>query len=271
LGALAKGFVLKNIAAYIPGTDPKLKRQFIMLSAHYDHIGIADTAILAEGKADSIYNGARDNATGTAAVIAAARYFGKHPATRSMLFICFTAEEEGEVGSEYYSDNPLVPLNQTVFDLNIDNAGYNTTHAICLFGRGRTTADTLIEKACRGYGLAVLAEPPGRELFERSDNFKLAQTGVPAPCFSLGMLEWDQRIDRYYHRVSDEVENMDLDYIVKFIRAYILSAQYIANDPVQPRWTAGDVFQNAWLNLYASPSHPNASPQHAVLPSPAHP
>jgi hypothetical protein len=85
------------------------------------------------------------------------------------------------------------------------------------------------------------------------------------------MLEWDQRIDRYYHRVSDEVENMDLDYIVKFIRAYILSAQYIANDPVQPRWTAGDVFQNAWLNLYASPSHPNASPQHAVLPSPAHP
>jgi Peptidase family M28 len=271
LNAAINGFVLKNIVAYVPGNDPILRREYIMLSAHYDHIGVADTPILAEGKEDSIFNGARDNATGTAAVIAAARYFGKHPAKRSILFVCFTAEEEGEIGSAYYTGHPLVPLAQTVFDLNVDNAGYNTTHAICLFGLGRTNADTMIKKACMEYGLAVFAEPPGLELFERSDNFNLAQIGVPSPCFSLGMTAWDAKIDRYYHKVGDEVGNMDLNYIVRFIRAYILSAQYIADDPVQPRWTPGDPFENAWLSLYASPSHPNASPQHAVLPSPAHP
>src|SRR5580692_2732380 len=271
LGSASKGLVLKNIVACIPGTDPTLRKQYIMLSAHYDHIGIADNPTIEEGKLDSIFNGARDNATGTAAVIAAARYFGKYPPRRSVLLVLFTAEEEGEFGSDYYTDHPLIPPEQTVFDLNVDNAGYNTTNAICLFGRGRTTADTLIEKACREYGLAVLAEPPMLSLFERSDNFNVAQLGIPAPCFSLGMKEWDSTIDRHYHRVSDEVDNMDLNYIVKFIRAYILSAQYIANDPNQPRWTAGDIFEKLWLKLYAPPSHLNATPQHAIPPKPAHP
>ena len=127
-----KNFTLKNIVAYIPGTDPNLRRQYIMLSAHYDHIGIADAPAEVDGRLDSIYNGARDNATGTAAVIAAARYFGKYPPKRSVLLVLFTAEEEGELGSKYYTDYPLVPPNKTVFDLNVDNAGYNTTNAICL-------------------------------------------------------------------------------------------------------------------------------------------
>ena len=271
LGSSYKGVVLKNIVACIPGADPILRKQYIMLSAHYDHIGIADTPTIEAAKEDSIFNGARDNATGTAAVIAAGRYFGKNPPKRSVLLVFFTAEEEGEWGSDYYTDHPLVPPDLTIFDLNVDNAGYNTTHAICLFGRGRTSADTLIEKACHQYGLAVLSEPPALELFERSDNYNVAQLGIPSPCFSLGMTQWDRAIDRYYHRLSDEVDNMDLAYVVRFIRAYILSAQYIADDPIQPRWTAGDVFEKLWLNLYASPSPRSASPQHAVPPPPAHP
>src|SRR5579863_5120845 len=210
---------LKGRCVGSPGIDPTLRKQYVMLSAHYDHIGIADNPTIEEGKLDSIFNGARDNATGTATVIAAARYFGKCPPKRSVLLVLFTAEEEGEFGSDYYSDNPAVPPEQTVFDLNVDNAGYNTTHAICLFGLGRTTADTLIEKACHKYGLAIFAEPPNLHLFERSDNYNVAQLGIPAPCFSLGMTQWDGRIDRYYHRRGDEVGNMDLDYIVKFIRA----------------------------------------------------
>jgi len=266
-----KSFNLQNIIAFIPGTDPILRRQYIMLSAHYDHVGLADYSFEVDGKQDSIFNGARDNATGTAAVIAAARYFGKYPPRRSVLLVFFTAEEEGEFGSAYYAAHPLVPLKSTIFDLNVDNAGYNTTHAICLFGLGRTNADSLIQKACLNYGLAVLAEPPNLDLFNRSDNANFAKLGVPAPCFSLGMKKWDDDIDRYYHKRGDEVGNMDLDYVVRFIHAYILSAQYIANDPARPRWTPNDEFEKAWFSLYDSPVHLNASPQRAVLPPRQHP
>ncbi|MBS1661300.1 MAG: M28 family peptidase [Bacteroidetes bacterium] len=244
---------LKNIIAFIPGTDPILRKQYIILSSHYDHAGVADSAIMEEGKMDSIFNGAGDNAAGTAAVIAAAKYFARYPTKRSILFICFTAEEEGEFGSRYYVQNPAVPLDHTVYNLNIDNAGNNTTHAICLFGLGRTSADSLVEKACTQYGLTVLPEPAGQDLFNRSDNAQLAQKGIPAPCFSLGMTAWDEKVLARYHRLSDEVGNMDLDYIAKFIRAYILSAQYIANTPSQPKWAPGDPYESDWQTLFKKP------------------
>jgi hypothetical protein len=245
-----RGVTLKNILAFVPGTDPGLRSQYIILSAHYDHVGVADSTILENGKMDSIFNGARDNATGTAAVIAAVRYFARYPPLRSVLFICYSAEEEGEIGSSYYAEHPLIPLNHTVFNLNVDNAGYNTTHAICLFGLGRTSADSLIQKACMIYGLAVLPEPDGQDLFKRSDNYAMARKGIPAPNFSLGMKYWDKEVVDHYHRLSDEVDNMDLAYVVKFIRAYILSAQYIANEHLQPKWTQGDPFEKDWQTLF---------------------
>lgn len=242
---------VKNVLAFVAGTDPKLRDQYIVLSSHYDHVGVADSAVMENGKMDSIFNGARDNATGVAAVIAAARFFVQFPPRRSVLFICYTAEEEGEIGSKQYVNHPLVPLDRTVFNLNVDNASYNTTHAICLFGLGRTTVDSIVSEACMAYGLAVLDEPGGSEdLFERSDNYSMARNGIPAPNFSLGMKIWDKSITDRYHRLSDEVDNMDLDYVVKFIRAYILSAQYIANDPKRPRWTAGDPYEERWRALF---------------------
>lgn len=103
---------------------------------------------------------------------------------------------------------------------------------------------------------------PGHD--PRSDNFNFARYGMPAPCFSMGMKKWDAQIERTYHRRDDNVDNMDLDYVVKFIRAYILSAQYIANDPVQPHWAAKDEYEKAWLNLYV-PAHLNAPPRHAFV------
>jgi hypothetical protein len=259
-------FKLKNLIACIPGTDPVLRKQYILLSAHYDHIGRADYPLEVDGRLDSIYNGARDNATGVAAVIAAARYFGRFPPKRSVLVVCFTAEEEGELGSEYYSHNPLVPLEKTIFDLNIDNAAYNTTHAICLFGLGRTSCDSLIRAACTTYDLEFLPEPPRLNLFERSDNFNFAKLGVPAPCFSMGIKQWDAEIEHTYHRLEDNVDNMDFAYVVRFIHAYVLSAQYIANDPAQPHWTVGDEFEAAWRTLYAPPAHLSSDPQRAVPP-----
>jgi len=154
-----------------------------------------------------------------------------------------------EPGSRY-AQHPLIPLDHTVFNLNVDNAGYNTTHAISLFGLGRTSADTLVQMACKEYGLVVLAEPLFLELFARSDNYALAKVGIPAPTYSLGIKSWDNEIEKHYHKRSDEVGNMDLAYVVKFIRAYILSAQYIANDPSQPQWTKGDPYETHWQKLF---------------------
>jgi hypothetical protein len=250
LGSASNGLILKNVVAFVRGTDPGLRDQFIVLSSHYDHLGVTSPAVMEDGKMDSIYNGARDNATGTAAVIDAARYFARYPPKRSVLFICYTAEEEGLIGSEYYARHPLIPLDHTVYNLNVDNASYNTTHAVCLFGLNRTTEDSLINKASMAYGLALLDEPADEDLFARSDNASLAQRGIPAPTYSMGITVWNEKITNRYHRLSDEVANMDMEYVVRFIRAYILAAQYIANDPDQPRWAKGDPNEKEWQILF---------------------
>jgi len=241
---------LKNILAVVRGTDPILRSQYIILSAHYDHAGVADSTIMEDGKRDSIFNGARDNAAGTAAVIAASGYFARYPPKRSVLFICYTAEEEGEIGSRYYAEHPVIPLERTVCNLNVDNAGYDTTHAICLFGLGRTSVDSQVMEACAEYGLAVLPEPKDLDFFKRSDNYPLAEKGIPATCYSLGMTAWNRVVEERYHRLSDEVSNLDTDYIVKYVRAYVLSAEYIANGRLQPRWTEGDPLEKDWRTLY---------------------
>lgn len=249
-GTITKAINLKNVIGYISGTDAKLRSQYILLTSHYDHLGVAKEPKMEEGKMDSIYNGARDNASGTAAVIAAARYFAKYPPKRSVLFITYTAEEEGLIGSAYYATHPLVPLKKTVYNLNIDNASYNDTTLITLVGLGRTSADASIIKACKTYGMHVNNDPLGGSLFAESDNYPLAQKGVPAPTYSLGMKTFDTTITNRYHQLSDEVGNMDLNYVMKFIKAYILAAQYIANDAAQPTWTKNDPLEKEWLKLY---------------------
>jgi hypothetical protein len=246
-----KNIPAKNVLGWIEGTDPKLKNQFIVLSAHYDHLGVAKKPKMEEGKMDSIYNGARDNAIGTTAVIDAARYFAQHPAKRSILFIAYTAEEIGEVGSKYFSLHPLVPLKQLVYNLNIDNANYNDTSIITVIGLGRTSADEDIKKACAAYHLTAMPDPaPEQNLFDRSDNANLADKGIPAPTFSLGIKKFDAEINKRYHQLSDEVGNFDLDYGLKYIRSFILAAKYIADNPAQPVWIKGDKYEAAWKELF---------------------
>ena len=246
-----KAVVAKNVLGWLEGTDPKLKSQFVVLSAHYDHLGIAKKPKMEEGKMDSIYNGARDNAIGTTAVIDAARYFAQHPAKRSILFIAYTAEEIGEIGSRYFSENPVVPLNQLVYNLNIDNANYNDTSIITVVGLGRTSADADIKKACAAYHLTAMPDPaPEQNLFDRSDNVNLADKGIPSPTFSLGIKKFDAEINKRYHQLSDEVGNFDLNYGLKYIRSFILAAKYIADNPSQPVWDKGDKYEPAWKKLY---------------------
>jgi hypothetical protein len=243
-------FAAKNVMGWIEGTDPALKNEFIILSSHYDHLGVAQHPKMEEGKLDSIYNGTRDNAIGTTAVIDAARYFAKYPAKRSILFIAFSGEEMGLLGSKYFAEHPPLPLKSIVYDLNIDNASYNDTSSITLVGLGRTTADKDIKKACDQYGLSILSDPLGGRLFSGSDNTPLAEKGIPAPTYSLGMKSFDQSILNRYHQLSDEVGNFNLNYAMKFIHSYILAAENIANNPSQPQWTKGDQFEPVWKNLH---------------------
>lgn len=243
----------KNIVGWVEGTDRALKNQYIALSAHYDHIGVSPRPQESEGKMDSIYNGARDNAVGTAAVLNAARYFSKHPPKRSVLFLLYTAEEMGLLGSRYFAEHPPVPLNRIVYNLNCDNGGYNDTTIVTVIGLGRTSADDDIQKAAKAYGVTAIADPvPELNLFDRSDNLNLALKGIPAPTFGMGVTAFDSTIRKYYHQLADEVSSFNLRYAMVYIRSYVLAARNIANNPLQPTWKKGDKYEAAWKRLYGA-------------------
>lgn len=139
------------------------------------------------------------------------------------MFITFTGEEIGLLGSKYFAAHPAINLNKLVFNLNIDNGGVKNTSLINVIGLGRTSADKDIEKACTAYGLTLQGDPaPEMGLFDRSDNVSLAAKGVPAPTYGMGVNSVDESIMRYYHQLGDEIGNIDLDYVVKYMKSYIL-------------------------------------------------
>lgn len=249
-GKVNRAIVGKNVVAWIEGTDPQLKNEYLMLSAHYDHVGVGRP----DASGDSIYNGTRDNAVGTVAVINAAKYFAKNPPKRSVLLCAWTAEEKGLLGSGYFANNPLVPLNQIIYNLNIDNAGYNDTSIITVIGLGRTTADNLIEEAVAQFGKKAVSDPaPEQGLYDRSDNVNFARKGIPAPTFSLGFTEFGAELNKYYHQPADQVdENFDLAYALVYWKAYILSAQKIADRAERPKWQAGDKYEAVSKELYGT-------------------
>jgi hypothetical protein len=239
----------KNVVAWIEGTDANLKNEYILLSAHYDHVGVGTP----DAQGDSIYNGARDNAVGTVAVINAAKFFAKNPPKRSVLIALWTAEEKGLLGSAYFANNPLVPLDKIIYNLNIDNAGYNDTSIITVIGLGRTSADFLIEEAVADFGLVAKADPsPEQGLYDRSDNVNFARKGIPAPSFTLGFTAFDDEINKYYHKAADEVDSFDLNYAKLYWKSYILSAQKIANWNQTPTWSAGDRYEEVSKQLYGT-------------------
>lgn len=236
-----------NVVAYIEGTDPGMKEEYVMLSAHYDHIGVGP----ADAEGDSIYNGARDNAVGTVALLNAAKFFAENPPKRSIILCAWTAEEKGLLGSSYFADNPLVPLEKIVFNLNIDNGGYNDTTLITVIGLGRTSADQLIENAVAEFGIKAVPDPsPEQGLYDRSDNVNFAKKGIPSPTFSLGFTAFDEEIMKYYHQPADEVDNFNLDYAMLYWKAYLLSAQSIANSDESWKWVPGDKYEEVSKELY---------------------
>ncbi|MFD0797961.1 M28 family peptidase [Maribacter chungangensis] len=248
-GKKEKTLTTQNVIGVLEGTDPKLKDEYIMYSAHYDHVGIGAP----DSKGDSIYNGARDNGIGTTAVLSMAENLGKYPTKRSAVFIFFTAEEKGLLGSKYYVQNPVFPLKQIVYGFNTDGGGYNDTSLATVIGLGRTTAQKHIIKGAETFGLTAIDDPaPEQGLFDRSDNVSFASVGIPAPTYSTGFNAFDDEINKYYHQPGDEADSLDYDYLLKFYQGYVLSGRLIANDPERPFWVKGDKYEPAGNVLYGN-------------------
>lgn len=237
----------KNVIGFIEGTDPILKNEYVVYSAHYDHVGIGNP----DANQDSIFNGARDNGVGITAILEAARNLAQYPTRRSAIFVFFTAEEKGLLGSRYFVENSPVKLNDIVYNFNIDNGGYNDTSIVSVVGLERTTAEGNIQLACNAFGLQGI-EDPAREqgLFDRSDNVNFAKKGIPAPTFSLGFRAFDAEIFKYYHQPADEVNTLDFDYLLKYFKAYVLASRKIANEDSKPFWKEGDKYYDAGIELY---------------------
>lgn len=241
-----------NVAAVLPGADPKLKDEYMVVTAHYDHVGIGEQGGgFPYGKEDSIFNGARDNAIGVASLMLTAKAFAQSPPKRSVLFLAVTAEEQGLIGSSYFVKHPLIPLDKIVFNFNTDGAGYNDTTLVAVMGYDRTGIAKLIDEGAAEVGLKVVADPaPEQGLFDRSDNVSFAKKGIPALSYSPGFAAFDQALMKNYHQVSDEVETLDFNYLYKYTQAFIRTARLIADADERPFWVKGDKYEEAGKALY---------------------
>lgn len=237
-----------NIAGVVPGTDPKLKEEVVIYSAHWDHLGKG------EGPGDQIWNGAVDNASGTAAVLAMAETAVSHPAKRSQMFMLVFGEEQGLLGSKAYSQHPLWPLAKTAANLNLDSMNVvGQTKDIGTQGSERTTLGATAAAVAKGMGLTIAKVKPdlGGGYF-RSDHFSFANAGVPA--FSIGSGKVflknqeaskakDAALAQRYHQVTDEYDpTWDLSGMVQQAQFTLNLGYAIADAPRMPTWKKGDPF-----------------------------
>jgi len=244
-GKSNKNIKVPNVLGYVEGTDPKLKDEYIMISAHLDHVGVSPN----EG--DSIWNGARDNGIGIANMLTAAEYLAKNPPRRSVAFLACNAEEKGLLGSRWYADHPIIPLDKTVFDLNTDSGGYNDVSVVTVVGFNRTSVTPVLAKAASAFGLTAIDDPlPEENYYDRSDNVSFAAKGIPAVSFDPGYTEMNEEITRYYHQPADEANTLDYDYLTKYAKSLVYAVTMIGNFEDDIFWTAGDKYEDAGKELY---------------------
>ncbi len=243
----------RNVVAMIPGSDPNLKSQAVVFTAHWDHLGIGPAV-----KGDSIYNGAVDNATGCAIVIELARAWAKldPKPKRSAMFVAVTAEEAGLRGSEYYALHSPIPLGKIALDLNFDAFfPFGKTKDISVTGADRTTVWPVVQEAARKMNLTIQPEShPEQGHYYRSDHFPLAHAGVPAFSISLGTQYEDKPADfgeklfeqynsQHYHQPSDEYhDGWDFGGMLEAARFGLMIGTTVANQEKLPSWNAGDEF-----------------------------
>ncbi|PCI09048.1 MAG: peptidase M28 [Flavobacteriaceae bacterium] len=222
----AKGLDLFNVIGVLEGKSRK--DEYVIISAHYDHLGINN-----KKKGDSIYNGANDDASGVAAVLALAKYFKeKDDNERSIIFVAFTAEEMGIIGSNYFGTT--VNPENIVAGINIEMIGKESSFGpktAWLSGFDRSNFGTIIQKNLEGTAYKLYPDPyPKYRLFFRSDNAALAKLGIPAHSFSTTQID----IDKDYHKVTDEAEGLDVGTITETIRAIAIGTQSIIDGTDTP-------------------------------------
>ncbi|QDZ08953.1 M28 family peptidase [Sphingomonas panacisoli] len=237
-----------NVIGIIPGTDPKMKDEVVILSAHLDHIGVGKPDKLG----DTINNGAEDNAIGIASLIEEAKRFvasGKPP-RRTVMFLAVTAEEKGLIGSDYFANNPTVPLKSIVADVNLDMPliTYKFEDMV-VFGAPRSTLGPIVKKAVESVGVELAPDPmPDEGLFVRSDHFRFVQKGIPSvflwPGYKGGgKAAWEDFMKNHYHQPSDEIGlPLDWEQGVRFVTVNYTIAREIADNDERPRWNKGDYF-----------------------------
>jgi Zn-dependent M28 family amino/carboxypeptidase len=242
-----------NVVARLPGADAQLAHEAVLFTAHWDHLGLGPKV---EG--DSIYNGAEDNASGVAGMLAAARSVAdaRPRPRRSILFVATTAEERGLLGAEAFVREPLTPLERTAAVLNLDVLNVRgRTRDISVLGADRSTLGPLFEAAARAESLVVSSEPDVRGSFFRSDHFPFARAGVPALSFESGAdfvgrpTGWGRAQDsiwneRRYHQPSDEYSaEFDLEGMAQQVRVAVRLALALADGRELPRWLPSSEFQ----------------------------
>jgi hypothetical protein len=242
-----------NIAAILPGSDARLRNEYVVFTAHADHLGIGVPV-----NGDDIYNGAADNASGTAALIEIARAFAHlpQPPHRSLLFIAVTGEEEGLLGSNYYAHNPTVPISQTVANVNMDEVSflYDFKDIVPLGGE-HSSLGAVVDDVARHMGLEVSPDPTPEEVyFVRSDQYSFVEQGVPSIYIGEGYKTVDPKLDgkkmqfdwentRYHLPSDDMAQPLDFNAMVKCTRVDLAAGYEIAQHAERPRWTSGDFFE----------------------------
>jgi Zn-dependent M28 family amino/carboxypeptidase len=243
-----------NVVAKLEGSDAALKNEYVVYSAHWDHLG-RDPKL----QGDQIYNGAVDNASGTGALLEIAEAFTKlTPAPkRSIVFLFVTAEEKGLLGAKHYAENPLYPVNKTLANINMDSMNqWGRTRDITMVGDDNSTLIDLLREAAGAQNRTVKPDPePGKGFYYRSDHFEFAKQGVPAlytdpgsdyigkdPAY--GKQKREEYTDKDYHKPSDEVRpDWDLSGAVEDAQLLTLIGYRIAQSDKFPEWKTGSEFK----------------------------
>lgn len=245
---------LKNVIAKLPGSDPALKDTYILLTAHYDHIGINT-----RGEGDRLNNGANDDASGVATVLTLAEAFSKaHTAPkRTVVFMTYFGEEKGLVGSRYYGSHPVFPLAKTIANLNFEHMGRtddnegDRTGKITASGFDYTTLGEALTQAGKVTGIQAWQHEKNTDaFFGRSDNQSLADSGVPAITVTVSWIFPD------YHRPGDEWPKINYPNMEKEVRTCALAVEHVANDPQPVRWLETNPkterYFEAWKKLHST-------------------
>lgn len=250
-----------NVAAVLPGSDPTLANEYVVYTAHLDHIGELHTDEHEEGQKDIINNGALDNASGVSVMLETARLFTQgEPPRRSMLFVAVTGEEKGLVGSEYFAMNPTVAVESITSVVNLDMPLLLYEFAdVIAFGAEHSSMGDTVQEAAQSYSTELSPDPfPEQNIFVRSDHYRFVQQGIPSVFLVTGMKSRDESVEtqaifedflqEHYHKPSDDL-NLPINYAaaVRFTRINTKIGELLANDPQRPSWHEGDFFGRTFV------------------------